>query len=102
MTQREEWPVHMKVLPAHLRYVLTTRGTMMMPQVNTLSHGSLQLAESSAEGQFVWLRASAAHSLDQPHGDRAEAVLHVTLDQLRRFTEQCQFMLDRYRVGGFE
>lgn len=85
-------------LPPALRYTTTTRGAIQMPEIHTHAHGALHLSESSSEqGAFVWLRASAANSLDQPLTDRTEVVLHVSLDDLAALIEQCDFLRDHHR-----
>lgn len=85
-------------LEPHLRYITTTRGMLHMPELHTHAHGSLHLSESASDrGAFVWLRASAANSLDQPLTNRTEVVLHVSLDDLRKLAAQVDFMLDHHR-----
>lgn len=85
-------------LPPHLRYTTTSRGALHMPELYTHAHGALHLSEStSAPGAYVWLRASAALSLDQPLADRHEVVLHVSLDDLELLMEQCEFVIDYHR-----
>jgi hypothetical protein len=82
--------------PKHLRYTLTSRGFMHMPELDTHAYGALHLSESSsADAPYAWLRASAARTLKDPH-DRVEVVLHVSLDDLAKFVQQCQFMLDHH------
>lgn len=80
--------------PKNLRYITSTRGIIHMPEINTHAHGSLHLSESTADDDaFVWLRVSAANSLDRPLTDRTEVVLHVSLDDLRVLVAQCNFMI---------
>lgn len=77
----------------HLRYSLTTRGIMMMPELLTSGGGALHLSESSSPVRpLVWLRASAPVNADKPFGDRHEVVLHVTLDDLKLLVDQCNFL----------
>lgn len=86
-------------LAPHLRYTTTARGVLHMPELHTHAHGSLHLSESASDqGAFVWLRASAASSLDQPLVDRHEVVLHVSLDDLESLIEQCEFLIDHHHV----
>ena len=88
-------------LPPYLRYATSTRGAIHMPELHTHAHGSLHLSESSSvQGAFVWLRASAANSLDQPLTDRTEVVLHVSLNDLTSLIEQCEFLLRYHRKAG--
>lgn len=90
-------------LEPHLRYVTTARGMIQMPELHTHAHGSLHLSESASDqGAFVWLRASAANSLEHPLSDRTEVVLHVSLDDLDRFMEQLDFLLDHHRKSGMQ
>ena len=83
-------------VPPHLRYTVIGRGYMHMPELNTNAHGALHLSESSTpKAPHAWLRASAARSLDNPH-DRVEVVLHLSLDDLAKFVEQCEFLLSHH------
>lgn len=85
-------------LPAHLRYATNARGALHMPEIHTNAYGALHLSESTAEkGSFVWLRASAASSLDNPLTDRHEVVLHVSLEDLLTLVEQCEFLAHHHR-----
>jgi len=88
-------------LAPHLRYQTTARGALIMPELHTHAHGALHLSESTAENApFAWLRASAANSLDRPLTDRTEVVLHISLEDLAAFVEQCEFVLNYHRKAG--
>lgn len=69
-----------------------------MPELHTNAFGSLHLSESTAEhAPCVWLRASAATTLDTPLTQRQEVVLHLTLDDLESLIDQAQFLIDHHR-----
>lgn len=93
-------------LAPHLRYELTTRGAIIMPELSTSAHGALHLSESTSDvGAHVWLRASAPSSLDHPFTERHEVVLHVPLNELHALSEQINFLLahhykTRRKVSG--
>ena len=85
----------------HLRYVLTPRGTMMMPELPVNSGGALHLSESSSSSKpHVWLRVSAPVHADQPFGARHEVVLHVSLDDLKLLVDQCNFIREYHWREG--
>lgn len=84
-------------LEPHLRYEQTARGVIIMPELYTSAHGAIHLSESTSDrGAFVWLRASAASTLANPHVDRHEVVLHVSLNDLEALAEQCRFLLNHH------
>lgn len=90
-------------LAPHLRYVTTARGMIQLPELHTHAHGSVHLSESASDqGAFVWLRASAANSLDQPLTDRTEVVLHVSLYNVKQLIDQLEFILDYHRKAGID
>lgn len=95
---RRQLPVSSQLALPHLRFNTTSRGTIYMPELRTHSHGALHLSESTSDaGAFVWLRASAPNTLDAPHTDRHEVVLHVSLNDLHHFVEQVEFLLTYHR-----
>lgn len=84
-------------LEPHLRYEQTARGVIIMPELYTSAHGAIHLSESTSDrGAFVWLRASAASTLANPHVDRHEVVLHVSLNDLEALVEQSRFLIDHH------
>lgn len=84
-------------LEPHLRYELTSRGTLIMPEIYGNAHGALHLSESTTErGAYVWLRASSPSTLDSPHANRHEVVLHVSLNDLQAFVDQANFVLEHH------
>lgn len=83
----------LRSLRHHLRFTLSSRGTLLMPELAVNVGGALQLSESStAVKPCAWLRVSAPVNPSQPWGERHEVVLHVSLDDLKLFVDQCNFL----------
>ena len=83
----------LNTLRHHLRFTLTPRGTMMLPELPVRGGGALHLSESSVPIKpHVWLRVSVPVKATEPLGERHEVVLHVSLDDLALLVDQCNFM----------